>query len=116
MHGRHPGGVMRPPGGPAHARGPAGRSPMEGTTTNWAWRIARGVVFLVYAAFLVYVVILSTAFVLRLFGANPAADFANWVYTAADRVMEPFRGIFPTHEITERALFDASLLFAIIVY
>jgi uncharacterized protein YggT (Ycf19 family) len=89
---------------------------VAGTTTTWAWRIARVVVFLVYAVFLVYITILSTAFILRLFGANPQADFANWIYTASDRIMEPFRGIFPTQEITDRAVFDASLLFAIIVY
>ena len=56
------------------------------------------------------------AFFLRLFGANPSADFAEWVYTAAARIMEPFRGIFPTTQITERVVFDPSLLFAIIVY
>ena len=70
----------------------------------------------VYAVVVVYIVILTLAFFLRLFGANPAADFAEWVYTAAARIMEPFRGIFPTTQISDTAVFDASLLFAIIVY
>ena len=38
------------------------------------------------------------------------------MYQAADRIMEPFRGLFPTTQITDRAVFNASLLFAIIVY
>jgi uncharacterized protein YggT (Ycf19 family) len=71
---------------------------------------------IVYAIFVVYIVILTLAFFLRLFGANPAADFAEWVYNAAARIMEPFRGIFPTTQIGDTAVFDASLLFAIIVY
>lgn len=78
--------------------------------------VGKVVTGVVYGVILVYIVILTMAFLLRLFGANPAAGFADWVYTAAGRIMEPFRGIFPTHEISERAVFDASLLFAIVVY
>ena len=78
-----------------------------------AGKILTGVV---YAVILSFVIILATAFFLQLFGANPVADFANWVYQAADRIMEPFRGLFPTTQITDRAVFNASLLFAIIVY
>ena len=79
-------------------------------------KVAKIMVGFVYAVLLVYLVILTLAFFLRLFGANPAADFVDWVYTAASRIMEPFRGIFPTVQITERAVFDPSLLFAMIMY
>jgi uncharacterized protein YggT (Ycf19 family) len=79
-------------------------------------RIGKILTGIVYAIFIVYIVILTLAFFLRLFGANPAADFAEWVYNAAARIMEPFRGIFPTTQISDTAVFDASLLFAIIVY
>ena len=79
-------------------------------------RIGKIVTAIVYAIFVTYIVILTLAFFLRLFGANPAADFAEWVYNAAARIMEPFRGIFPTTQISDTAVFDASLLFAIIVY
>jgi uncharacterized protein YggT (Ycf19 family) len=78
-----------------------------------AGKILTGVV---YAVILSFVIILTTAFVLQLFGANPIADFANWVYQASERIMEPFRGLFPTTQVTDRAVFNASLLFAIIVY
>jgi hypothetical protein len=77
---------------------------------------AKIIVGFVYAVLLVYIVILGMAFFLRLFGANPGASFVNWVYTAANRIMEPFRGIFPTTQISDRAVFDASLLFAMIIY
>jgi hypothetical protein len=79
-------------------------------------KVAKIMVGFVYAVLLVYLVILTLAFFLRLFGANPAADFTDWVYTAAARIMEPFRGIFPTVQVTDRAVFDASLLFAMIMY
>ena len=78
--------------------------------------VGKVVTGVVYAIILVYIVILTLAFLLRLFGANPAAGFAEWVYTAAADIMEPFRGIFPSTELGDRAVFDASLLFAIIVY
>ena len=79
-------------------------------------KVARIMVGFVYAVLLVYLVILTLAFFLQLFGANPAADFTDWVYTAAARIMEPFRGIFPTVQVSDRAVFDASLLFAMIIY
>jgi uncharacterized protein YggT (Ycf19 family) len=79
-------------------------------------QVARGVAYFAYAVLAVYVVILSTAFILQLLGANPEAGFAQWIYDATERIMEPFRGLFPTTEISDRAVFDGSLLFAIIVY
>jgi hypothetical protein len=79
-------------------------------------KVARIVVGFVYAVLLAYLVILTLAFFLQLFGANPAADFTDWVYNAAARIMEPFRGIFPTVQVTGRAVFNASLLFAMIIY
>jgi uncharacterized protein YggT (Ycf19 family) len=73
-------------------------------------------VWLVYA-FVVFAIIIATlAFFLQLFGANPNADFAAWVYRGAARVTAPFRGIFPTHTITDESELDVSLLFAIIMY
>jgi uncharacterized protein YggT (Ycf19 family) len=89
---------------------------MERESKSSVLTIGKVITGIVYAIILVYLVILTLAFFLRLFGANPAADFAEWVYNAAARIMEPFRGIFPTTQIGDTAVFDASLLFAIIVY
>jgi uncharacterized protein YggT (Ycf19 family) len=81
-----------------------------------SWAIGRGVVWLVYAFVIAAIVIATLAFFLQLFGANPTADFAAWVYRSAARVTAPFRGIFPSHAITDDAYLDVSLLFAIIMY
>jgi uncharacterized protein YggT (Ycf19 family) len=89
---------------------------MDRESKSWILTVGKVITGIVYAILVVYIVILTLAFFLRLFGANPTADFAEWVYTAASRIMEPFRGIFPTTPIGDRAVFDASLLFAIIVY
>ena len=90
------------------------RPPRSSRTIGWA--IGRGIVWLVYA-FVVFAIILATlAFFLQLFGANPTSDFAAWVYRGAARVTAPFRGIFPTHALTDDSYLDVSLLFAIIMY
>ena len=78
--------------------------------------IGKVVVLLVYLVLVAYAVILGIAFFLRLFGANPTADFAEWIYRASARIMEPFRGIFPTTQLSDTSFFDASLLFAIVIY
>ncbi len=83
--------------------------------------IARAVSYLVYAYLLVVEIILLLGFVLLLFGANPSADFTQWVYRNLDRVMSPFRGIFTPIELGATgndvaAIFETSVLFAMIIY
>jgi uncharacterized protein YggT (Ycf19 family) len=78
--------------------------------------IARVVVWLVYAWVVVSLVLLFLAFILLLFGANPNAEFAAWVYRSVERAMAPFRGIFEPIPITGESVFDTSVLFAMIVY
>jgi uncharacterized protein YggT (Ycf19 family) len=74
------------------------------------------VVRLAYIVVLVNLVLLGLGFVLRLAGASTDAAFTRWVYRNVDRIMEPFRGMFPTHVVTGRSVIDVSLLFAMIVY
>lgn len=89
-------------------------APRSSRTIGWA--IGRGIVWLVYA-FVIFAIILATlAFFLQLFGASPTSDFAAWVYRGAARVTAPFRGIFPTHALTDDSYLDVSLMFAIIMY
>ncbi|MGH9210053.1 MAG: hypothetical protein ACRD2C_05155 [Acidimicrobiales bacterium] len=100
---------------PAHA--PA--SPTESTTKDprvGLLRVAKAVVVFVYIFVLVDLVMLALGFFLRLFGASTDADFTRWVYRSLDRIMEPFRGMFPTHDLSEESVLDVSLLFAMIVY
>jgi uncharacterized protein YggT (Ycf19 family) len=67
-------------------------------------RFARAVTYLVYAFVLVALVILLFGFFLLLFGANPHAPFAEWVYRSLTRVMAPFRGLFErSHSTADRS-------------
>jgi uncharacterized protein YggT (Ycf19 family) len=85
-------------------------------TKVWILRVARVIVWVIYLFVLAALILLTLAFFLRLFGANPAAGFTEWVYRSVDRIMEPFRGIFPSHAITDTSVLDFSLLFAMIIY
>ena len=61
-------------------------------------------------------VILLLGFFLLLFGANPDAPFAEWLYRGLRRVMAPFRGLFEPVKLDGRSVLDVSILFAMIVY
>ena len=89
--------------------------PADQDTRIWLLRVARIVVLFVYAVVLVNLVLLSLGFVMRLFGASTDASFTRWVYRSVDRIMEPFRGMFPS-QVSGDSVFDTSLLFAMIVY
>jgi hypothetical protein len=79
-------------------------------------KVGRALVYLVYFWVLLSLVILVTGFFLLLFGANPDASFAEWVYRALDRVMKPFRGLFESVDLSGNSVLDTSVLFAMIVY
>jgi uncharacterized protein YggT (Ycf19 family) len=79
-------------------------------------RLARALTSLVYAFVLVALVMLLLGFFLLLFGANPDAGFAEWVYRGLTRVMAPFRGLFEPVPMDGRSVLDVSILFAMIVY
>ena len=79
-------------------------------------RAARLLTYLVYAFVLVALTILAFGFFLLLFGANPDAPFAEWIYRSLARVMAPFRGIFEPVPLDGDSVLDPSILFAMIVY
>lgn len=81
-----------------------------------ALRFAKVLTWLVYAYFLLAVIVLVLAFFLLLFNASETAAFTEWVYRSADRAMQPFRGIFPTVEGDNGSVLDFAILFAIIAY
>lgn len=89
--------------------------PSDSSTTT-GWKFAKVLVWLVYAYFVVAVIILTLAFFLLLFNASTDAAFTEWVYRSADRVLEPFRGIFPDVTADNGSVVDFAVLFAIIVY
>jgi uncharacterized protein YggT (Ycf19 family) len=79
-------------------------------------RIARALTYLVYAFVIVALIILLLGFLLQLFGANPDAPFAEWLYRGLRRVMAPFRGLFEPVALDGRSVLDVSILFAMLVY
>jgi uncharacterized protein YggT (Ycf19 family) len=81
-----------------------------------AWMIGRAVVWLVYAFTVAAIVIATIAFFLQLAGANPTANFVNWIYRSTARLMQPFRGIFPNQTFSDQSVLNVSLLFAIFMY
>ena len=89
---------------------------MRRGTKRWILWVGKLFTLIIYAILLAYSVIVGIAFVLQLLGANPTADFADWIYRAAANITEPFRGIFPTTQVTDRSTFNASLLFALMIY
>lgn len=80
-------------------------------------KLAKILVWVVYAYFALAVILLVMAFFLQLFNASTTAAFTEWVYRSAGRVLQPFRGIFPTAEIGENgSVVDYAIVFAIIMY
>ncbi len=62
------------------------------------------------------VVVLGLRFLLRLFGANPAAPFVGWIYEASGPLLAPFRGIFINPQLESGTFLELSTLFAIVIY
>jgi uncharacterized protein YggT (Ycf19 family) len=80
-------------------------------------KIGRVIVWIVYALVLATALLLTLNFLLRLAGANADNSFVQWVYRSTDRAMEPFRGIFPTHQVdNSSSMLDFSVLFAALFY
>ena len=90
--------------------------PITSTAPIAVARIARALTSLVYAFVIVALVLLLLGFILKLFGANPDASFAEWLYRSLRRVMAPFRGLFEPVPLDGRSVLDISILFAMIVY
>lgn len=78
--------------------------------------LARAASYVAYAWVIASLIILAFGFLLQLFGANPEAEFTQWVYRHLAEVMEPFRAIFPRATTAGGATVDVSILFAMFVY
>jgi uncharacterized protein YggT (Ycf19 family) len=90
----------------------------EASNTPMFLKVAKGLVWFLYAVTVVTVTILVLAFVLRLVGASTDAAFTRWVYRSSESMMRPFRGIFPVAEVGEQgvSVVDVSLLFGALIY
>lgn len=79
-------------------------------------KVARALVYLVYAWLIIATTFLFLGWLLLLLGANPDTSFTHFVYQVAGHFLEPFRGMFPTHQISDTAYFSSAALFAIVFY
>jgi len=79
-------------------------------------KAARVLLWLIYAWVTVMLVLLFLTFILELAGANPNAEFVQWVYRSVERAMAPFRGIFEPITFSDDSVLDGSVLFAMIIY
>src|SRR3954451_1427639 len=89
---------------------------MDGKAGLSIVRAARILTYFVYGFTIVALTILVIGFFLLLFGANPDAPFAEWIYRSLARVMAPFRGLFEPVELNGNSVLDTSVLFAMIIY
>jgi uncharacterized protein YggT (Ycf19 family) len=87
-----------------------------GNEKSTGFRVARLLVLFIYGFAIVCTVILAMAFFLELFNANQSTPFVRWVFRATERIMQPFRGIFPAIEGESGSVFDPALLFAMFIY
>ena len=81
------------------------------TAEKGMYQVTRLVWFIVSAL----EILLLFRFLMRLLGANAAADFTQIVYRISDPFISPFRAVFPT-EAVEGNVFEWGTLLAIIVY
>jgi uncharacterized protein YggT (Ycf19 family) len=90
----------------------------EATHSGWLTvaKVAKVLLWLVYAWLIANLVLLVLAFILQLLGANPEAAFVEWVYRSVARTMAPFRGMFEPVPLSDDSVIDTSLLFAAIIY
>ncbi len=88
----------------------------QSSTKLTSIKIARGVVYLIYAYLIIATVFLFLGFLLLLLGANPSTPFVNYVYEVGSNFLQPFRGMFPPKQVTETSYFSSAALFAIVFY
>jgi uncharacterized protein YggT (Ycf19 family) len=79
-------------------------------------KAARVLTYIGYGYALVASAFLGFGFFLLLFGASTDAAFTEFIYKVAAEFLQPFRGIFPSHPVGETGYFNASAIFAIMVY
>ena len=76
-----------------------------------AYKLQQGI----YILFGFIEVLLAIRFILRLFGANAQAGFAQLMYGVTGPLVAPFQGLFGTVQV-EGSVFESQSLVALVVY
>lgn len=79
-------------------------------------KVSKIVSYLLYAWVLFGIIMLVFRVFLLAFSASTTAGFTQFVMKTSADYLEPFRGIFPPHNVGETGYLDVSSLFAIVVY
>lgn len=61
-------------------------------------------------------ILLAFRFILKLFGANPAAGFSSFIYGITYVFAQPFLAVFRSTQIVTGSIFEWTTLLAILVY
>ncbi len=77
---------------------------------------ARRGIELIYLAFGIVDVVLLIRMVLKLLAANAHAPFTSFVYGVSDFLLIPFRGILPVTTVSDKSVFELSVVIAIVIY
>jgi uncharacterized protein YggT (Ycf19 family) len=76
-----------------------------------AWKLVQAI----YVVFGAIEALIAIRFVLRLFGANPTASFAEWTYGMTNWLAAPFAGLFSAQHI-QTGVLEFNVLVALVVY
>ncbi|HEX7017305.1 MAG TPA: YggT family protein [Patescibacteria group bacterium] len=77
---------------------------------------ARFILYLINVVFSLIELLIAVRIILRLFGANPAAGFVQWIYATTEPLLRPFIGMFPSPVLEGGFVIEFSAVFALIVY
>lgn len=64
----------------------------------------------------IIITLVALRFIFRLFGANSANDFVNWIYQMSEPLVRPFFGIFNTQIDVATGSFEFETLIALLIY
>jgi uncharacterized protein YggT (Ycf19 family) len=79
-------------------------------------RISKVIAWLMYLWVLFGIITLLLRVFLLAFSANTTAGFGQFVMNTSSDYLNPFRGLFPLHQVGDTGYLDVSALFAIIIY
>lgn len=79
-------------------------------------RMDRPILFLTNLVFGFIEFMLGLRIILKLFSANAATPFVQWVYETSRPLLAPFEGIFPTARLEGGFIIEFSAIFALLIY
>lgn len=77
---------------------------------------SRFIIYLINAIFSIIEILIAVRIILRLFGANPAAGFVQWIYATTQPLLAPFVGMFPSPALEGGFVIEFSAVFGLLVY